>query len=221
MFSINFSEKHKTFNFQGIVLQADNKPLSPRTMFFFEKNNYTLKRSKENSIEIHSTGNNGITSERVKKFLAAKQIATTVDADGNREFTNIILNKKDNELQDKQINMNEGSHLNLISPHTGLNDLHLAVSLGKKEVVTDICKHGANLNIKSRDGLTALHYAVYSNKMDIAEILLNYGADANLKNNQGISSKDMAKYLGLINFTLLFASCNTTQNKPAASNKFI
>ena len=63
--------------------------------------------------------------------------------------------------------------------HDGLTALFLAATLGYKEIVKILLRHGADVNAKTNKGLTALNSASNNGHKEVVNLLLENGADAN------------------------------------------
>jgi hypothetical protein len=74
-----------------------------------------------------------------------------------------------------------------------LSPLHLAVFLGDEDVVKDLIRSGADINLKGNTGYTPLHIASQLNYIDIAKNLLINSAKAGIKTDQGLSAKEIAR----------------------------
>ncbi|KAK6532281.1 hypothetical protein TWF281_006472 [Arthrobotrys megalospora] len=80
------------------------------------------------------------------------------------------------------------SEIDALDQGKGVPPLYFAVDEGRPLLVKALIKHGANVNIKSREGLwTPLRQSVRKGYLEITEILLNAGADPNAADNEGIT----------------------------------
>ena len=78
------------------------------------------------------------------------------------------------------------------------NPLHMAISLGRKEVVALLLAKGADVNatVEAADNITPLHRAARNGYPDIAKMLLGKGADVHAKTVPGKTPLDMAQEAG-------------------------
>jgi len=79
----------------------------------------------------------------------------------------------------------------------GRTPLHLAVMVGRRDVVELLLSRGADPNARDAAGQTPLHWAVGEGHVDIVELLLERGADPNAKDYAGntpLHIAAMAKY---------------------------
>ena len=65
--------------------------------------------------------------------------------------------------------------------------LHLAIRLGKTNIVKLLLKENANTETKTLGGLTPLHFAVKLQDIEIVKIILEYGANVNAQDDNGQS----------------------------------
>lgn len=70
-------------------------------------------------------------------------------------------------------NVNPNKNLNYQDAH-GFTNLMIAAMEGKYNKVLDLCKRGANANIRDNQGLTAIWWAACKNRWFIVELLLPY-----------------------------------------------
>lgn len=61
-----------------------------------------------------------------------------------------------------------------------------------KDIVKDLVRAGADINIANNEGNTALHYALWYGNQDAARFLVKKGADYNRANNQGVTPVQLA-----------------------------
>jgi len=88
--------------------------------------------------------------------------------------------------------INAGSQLNLQADDRGTSALMDSVMSKKYDILTDLIKAGANVNIKSKDGQTALVVAVGSGDEKFTEALLKAGADPDISDSLGTSARKYA-----------------------------
>ncbi|MGB6975991.1 MAG: ankyrin repeat domain-containing protein [Gammaproteobacteria bacterium] len=65
----------------------------------------------------------------------------------------------------------------------GNTPLHVAAEKGYDDLVKELLKAGAELEIRNSDGDTPLHLAAYNGRVDVVESLLNKGANLEAENN--------------------------------------
>jgi len=85
-----------------------------------------------------------------------------------------------------------GARLDSQSGDRGTSALIDSVICARYDLVLDIIKAGADLNVKSKDGQTALVVAAGAGKADIVEALLKAGADPDLPDSMGMSARKYA-----------------------------
>jgi len=73
--------------------------------------------------------------------------------------------------------------------------LHLATREGKKDVLSALLAHGADVN-ETWDNGSALHIAVVNERIDIIQYLLSKGADKKLENKEGQTASQLASVRG-------------------------
>lgn len=83
--------------------------------------------------------------------------------------------------------------LRLVLPenNAGFRPLHLACTLGNKEIVSLLLAKGADANLRISIGSSernALMCAILANKIEIVKLLLNYGANVKFINSHGVTS---------------------------------
>ena len=70
--------------------------------------------------------------------------------------------------------------------------LHLAVIIGKTEIIKLLLDNGANVNAKAEDDITPLHIAQLNDDKKIAKLLIENGADINARDKYGLTPMDIA-----------------------------
>lgn len=70
----------------------------------------------------------------------------------------------------------------------GMTPLHHAALRNREELVEELIKAGAKINVQDKNGDTPLHLAAYSRNVETVRMLLNSGADVNLANKKGETS---------------------------------
>ena len=77
--------------------------------------------------------------------------------------------------------------------------LHNAVLQDNKNLITELIRNGAEVNIPDTNGETPLHYAAkYFNK-DIVKILIENGADINARNHDNNTPFHLASGMSKVN----------------------
>ena len=78
------------------------------------------------------------------------------------------------------------------SDYAGASALHLAVSLGNKEITEFLLENGADIDIKAREQYegTPLHWAAYLGQKEMVEFLVKAGADINAPDINGYTPLD-------------------------------
>jgi len=78
------------------------------------------------------------------------------------------------------------------SDYAGASALHLAVSLGNREITELLLENGADIDIKARDQYegTPLHWAAYLGQKEMVELLVEAGADINAPDVNGYTPLD-------------------------------
>ena len=105
------------------------------------------------------------------------------------------MNHNSLSIHDEIINGNEHQVNQLIKNGTDINTydqlhwspLHLAIRLGKINIVKLLLKENANTETKTLGGLTPLHFAVKLQDIEIVKIILEYGANVNAQDDKGQS----------------------------------
>ncbi|XP_017277989.1 oxysterol-binding protein-related protein 1 isoform X1 [Kryptolebias marmoratus] len=76
---------------------------------------------------------------------------------------------------------------------SGWTALHLACSSGHRDVVEELLKAGADVNLQDELGDTPLHKAAYTGRKEIVLLLLRYAARANIINGSAQIPKDVTE----------------------------
>ncbi|XP_029426565.1 oxysterol-binding protein-related protein 1 isoform X2 [Nannospalax galili] len=72
----------------------------------------------------------------------------------------------------------------------GWTPLHLACYFGHKQVVHDLLKAGAKVNVLNDMGDTPLHRAAFTGRKELVMLLLEYNADTTVVNGSGQTAKE-------------------------------
>uniref|UniRef100_A0A8D3E6E7 Oxysterol-binding protein n=1 Tax=Scophthalmus maximus TaxID=52904 RepID=A0A8D3E6E7_SCOMX len=78
-------------------------------------------------------------------------------------------------------------------PSAGWTALHMACYFGHRDVVDELLKAGADVNLQNNMGDTALHKAAYTGRKEIVLLLLRYDACANIINGTAQIPKDFMR----------------------------
>lgn len=84
----------------------------------------------------------------------------------------------------------KGYPVNKAVDDQGTTPLHIAASFKKGEVLSELLKLGADVNVKDKSGATPLwkaSVALHGRDTQVVELLIKAGADVNVKNNDGLS----------------------------------
>uniref|UniRef100_A0A3P8PWC9 Oxysterol-binding protein n=1 Tax=Astatotilapia calliptera TaxID=8154 RepID=A0A3P8PWC9_ASTCA len=99
----------------------------------------------------------------------------------------LLLSKIREEIQ-LNINCKGKSKSNL-----GWTPLHLACYFGHKDVVEELLKAGADVNLPNNIGDTPLHKAAFTGRKEVVMLLLHYGACATVINGTAQIPKDVTQ----------------------------
>ncbi|XP_025069688.1 oxysterol-binding protein-related protein 1 isoform X4 [Alligator sinensis] len=105
---------------------------------------------------------------------------------GNSEEVRQLLENMDKGIIPLNINCKGRSKSNL-----GWTPLHLACYFGHANVVEDLLKAGADLNVLNNMGDTPLHRAAYTGRKEVVMLLLQYNGDTSIVNGSGQTAKDV------------------------------
>ncbi|XP_030016458.1 oxysterol-binding protein-related protein 1-like [Sphaeramia orbicularis] len=78
-------------------------------------------------------------------------------------------------------------------PNSGWTSLHLASYLGYRDVVEELLKAGADVNLQDNMGDTPLHKAACTGRKEIVLLLLRYDACVNIINGTAQIPKDVTE----------------------------
>uniref|UniRef100_A0A8C0SUH2 Oxysterol-binding protein n=1 Tax=Canis lupus familiaris TaxID=9615 RepID=A0A8C0SUH2_CANLF len=105
---------------------------------------------------------------------------------GNAEEVRQLLETMERNEVIADINCKGRSKSNL-----GWTPLHLACYFGHKQVVQDLLKAGAEVNVLNDMGDTPLHRAAFTGRKELVMLLLEYNADATVVNGSGQTAKEV------------------------------
>ncbi|XP_005912776.1 oxysterol-binding protein-related protein 1 isoform X1 [Haplochromis burtoni] len=114
----------------------------------------------------------------------------------------LLLNAKEGNcpqvqrLLQSRIHQNSSLNINCRSRSktcSGWTPLHLACSFGHRDVVEELLKAGADVNLQNNLGDTPLHKAAYAGRKEIVLLLLRYDACANIINGTAQIPKDVTE----------------------------
>jgi len=102
--------------------------------------------------------------------------------------------------------IHSGAQVNALAADRGSSPLIDAVIAKHKDIMADLIRAGAELNIRSKDGQSALIIAVGIGDEEMVTMLLKAGADPDLSDNLGVSAR---KYASLFHKARLLDLFNT------------
>ncbi|KAM8966778.1 oxysterol-binding protein-related protein 1 isoform 2-T2 [Pelodytes ibericus] len=105
---------------------------------------------------------------------------------GNLEEVQELLESRHKGQMVVNINCKGKSKSNL-----GWTPLHLSCYFGHAQVVEDLLKAGADINVMNDLGDTPLHKAAFTGRKDLVMLLLEYNADTTIINGEGQTAKDV------------------------------
>lgn len=85
-----------------------------------------------------------------------------------------------------------GVATDVLAPENGMAPLHKAAWEGRKGIVHALLRHGADVNLQSRDGSTAMHYATSAAHDEVVMLLLQKRGDAFVADKYGDTPRDLA-----------------------------
>uniref|UniRef100_A0A5F9DDS7 Oxysterol-binding protein n=1 Tax=Oryctolagus cuniculus TaxID=9986 RepID=A0A5F9DDS7_RABIT len=104
---------------------------------------------------------------------------------GNTEEVRQLLQSMERNAAVADINCKGRSKSNL-----GWTPLHLACYFGHRQVVQDLLKAGAEVNVLNDMGDTPLHRAAFTGRKELVMLLLEYNADTTVVNGSGQTAKE-------------------------------
>ncbi|XP_034036345.1 oxysterol-binding protein-related protein 1 isoform X2 [Thalassophryne amazonica] len=134
----------------------------------------------DRSISVHLQG----FMEKLELEEQLLQYARNGDLPG---IQRLLMSKIRNEM-DININCKGKSKSNL-----GWTPLHLSSYFGHKDVVEELLKAGADVNLPNNIGDTALHKAAFTGRKEVVMLLLHYDACATVINGTAQIPKDVTK----------------------------
>jgi hypothetical protein len=127
--------------------------------------------------------------QEVSLFLAAGFSPDTRNKAGV-PLLNLCARKGNPEIL--KLLIQAGAQLNLQADDRGTSALSESVMSKQYDMVNELIKAGADLNVKSKDGQTALVVAAGSSDEKMVEILLKAGADPDIPDSLGASARKYA-----------------------------
>lgn len=138
---------------------------------------------------------------------------------GNTSLMWAIANANNGSAKQILLQGGAGSYVNVQSKNKNAA-LHLAVGKGYKlwsanfqvlacsnlDLVKELIKNKANVNLKNEDGNTPLHIACARHDVEMIKTLLDAGADPTVTNNAGLSSQEMLE----LNYNVAMELVNKT-----------
>ncbi|VCX40081.1 unnamed protein product, partial [Gulo gulo] len=131
-------------------------------------------------------GSSGSPGDRVEMNSEAEQQLLHHARNGNVEEVRQLLETMERNEVIADINCKGRSKSNL-----GWTPLHLACYFGHRQVVQDLLKAGAEVNVLNDMGDTPLHRAAFTGRKELVMLLLEYNADATVVNGSGQTAKEV------------------------------
>lgn len=163
---------------------------------------YTMEESSKLKSELISACKRG-EEDKVRSLLDKGVPINFIDED---EGTPLILAVLNSHVSIAQLLMEHGADINLCA--CTYSPLIVAVYAKNKEMIKDLIKRGALLNLQDSKGDTALMYAIRSVHPDVLGLLLDSGADPYLKNNNKENVLTVAARLYDPHYTFPFCLLN-------------
>ena len=116
---------------------------------------------------------------------------------GNRDITRLLLDA--------------GADINLLADDRGTSALIDSVMVKQYDLMMDLIKAGADLNVQSKDKQTALIVAVGADQINMVEALVKAGADPDISDSMGMSARTYASLFRKTAITEIFK--NNAQDK--------
>lgn len=82
------------------------------------------------------------------------------------------------------------------TPHTARTPLMYAANSGRQEIVAELLRHGASVNLHLDNGYTALLYAASKYPPQVLESLIAKGADIHARTREGVTALQLAVQSG-------------------------
>lgn len=118
----------------------------------------------------------------------------SLSADG---FTALGFASYFGQIEAVQWLLEQGCDPNVVSQNSlGVAPLHSALSAGYLEVVYQLVKYGADVNLASAEGWTPLHYAGDLGDEELVRFLRAHGAICGAKNHLGEDAEGHARAVG-------------------------
>jgi hypothetical protein len=92
--------------------------------------------------------------------------------------------------------LRSGADLDACDVETGIRPLHIAAEKGCLQACELLIRHGAEINVQTREGATALHLAARAGHAEVVLLLLKYLANHTLQDAQGHTATHYAQQAG-------------------------
>ncbi len=126
-------------------------------------------------------------------YLGVRYAANRVES--GYDFQELEYAIQQNDLDAIERQLGKSANANVRSPDGNrITALHVAVQLGKRDVVELLLEHGADPNAKSKHGRTPLHQA--TNDVELASLLIERGARVDMVDDEGRSPLHSAASFG-------------------------
>jgi len=97
--------------------------------------------------------------------------------------------------------------VNLVEEMNGYSPLYLAATLNQIEMMKELIKSGADVNLVDYEEKSALHYAAANGLGDVIKLLVDNKADVALKDSDGVTAEDVAEKVKEEEIVVFLKSC--------------